>query len=78
MRDSMQNGWVSIGFLMINLTEFDWLPASLKLEAVCFMIFSSTYSDQLSKALSALPPEMHGYKQTHTFADSVQAYLDQF
>ena len=35
-------------------------------------------ADQLSKALSALPPEMHAYKQTHTFADSVQAYLDEF
>ena len=32
---------------------------------------------QLSKALSTLPPEMHAYKQTHTFADSVQTYLDQ-
>ena len=35
-------------------------------------------ADQLSKAFSSLPPEMHTYKQTHTFADSVQAYLDQF
>ena len=35
-------------------------------------------ADQLSKALSNLPPEMHTYKQTHTFTDSVQAYLDQF
>ncbi|MZH04758.1 MAG: DUF3445 domain-containing protein [Nitrospinae bacterium] len=33
---------------------------------------------RLSQALSALPPEMHAYKQTQTFADSVQAYLDQF
>ena len=33
---------------------------------------------RLSKALSALPPEMQAYKQTNTFSDSVQEYLDQF
>ncbi|MBT5470981.1 MAG: DUF3445 domain-containing protein, partial [Nitrospina sp.] len=35
-------------------------------------------ADRISKALSALPPEMQTYKQTNTFANSVQAYLDQF
>lgn len=33
---------------------------------------------RLSKALSALPPEMQAYKQTNTFSDAVQEYLDQF
>jgi len=33
---------------------------------------------RLSKALSALPPEMQAYKQTNTFSDSVQEYLDKF
>ena len=33
---------------------------------------------RLSKALSALPPEMQAYKQTNAFSDSVQEYLDQF
>ncbi len=35
-------------------------------------------ASRLSKALSALPPEMQAYKQTDTFADSVQTYLEQF
>ena len=33
---------------------------------------------RLAKALSTLPPEMQAYKQTDTFADSVQNYLNQF
>jgi dimethylamine monooxygenase subunit A len=33
---------------------------------------------RIAKALSALPPEMQTYKQTDTFADSVQDYLNQF
>ena len=35
-------------------------------------------AEKLSKAFSSLPPEMHTYKQTDAFADSVQAYLDEF
>ena len=35
-------------------------------------------ASRLSKALSALPPEMQAYKQTDMFADSAQAYLDKF
>ena len=34
--------------------------------------------NRLSKALSALPPEMHAYKQTNFFADSAQKYLNKF
>ena len=33
---------------------------------------------RLNKALSALPPEMQAYKQTSTFSNSVNEYLDQF
>jgi hypothetical protein len=33
---------------------------------------------KLSKALSALPPEMQAYKQTDMFADSAQAYLNKY
>jgi dimethylamine monooxygenase subunit A len=35
-------------------------------------------ADRLSKALLALPPEMHEYKETSSFADSTQAYLNMF
>jgi len=35
-------------------------------------------ASRLSKALSALPPEMQSYKQTDVFADSAQAYLNKF
>ena len=35
-------------------------------------------ASRLSKALSALPPEMQAYKQTDVFADSAQAYLNKF
>jgi hypothetical protein len=35
-------------------------------------------ANRIAKALSALPPEMQAYKQTDTFADSVQDYLNQF
>ena len=35
-------------------------------------------ANRIAKALSALPPEMQTYKQTDTFADSVQDYLNQF
>lgn len=35
-------------------------------------------SNKLAKALSALPPKMHTYKQTDIFLDSVLAYLNQF
>ena len=35
-------------------------------------------ASRIAKALSALPPEMQTYKQTDTFADSVQDYLNQF
>jgi dimethylamine monooxygenase subunit A len=34
--------------------------------------------NRIARALSALPPEMQTYKQTDTFADSVQNYLNQF
>jgi dimethylamine monooxygenase subunit A len=34
--------------------------------------------NRLSKALSALPSEMHAYKQTNFFADSAQEYLNKF
>jgi hypothetical protein len=33
---------------------------------------------RLNKALSVLPLEMQAYKQSNTFSDSVQKYLDQF
>jgi dimethylamine monooxygenase subunit A len=33
---------------------------------------------RLSKAISALPPEMQAYKQTDAFANSAQAYLNNF
>jgi dimethylamine monooxygenase subunit A len=33
---------------------------------------------RLNKALSILPPEMQGYKQTNNFSESVQEYLDNF
>ncbi len=33
---------------------------------------------RLSKALGALPSEMHAYKQTNFFADSAQEYLNKF
>ncbi len=35
-------------------------------------------AQRLSKALSALPPEMQEYKQTNVFADSAQTYLNKF
>ena len=35
-------------------------------------------ADRLAKALLALPPQMHAYKRTDMFADSAQAYLNQF
>ena len=35
-------------------------------------------ANRIAKALSALPPEMQAYKQTDTFADSVQDYLNKF
>ena len=35
-------------------------------------------ANRIAQALSALPPEMQTYKQTDTFADSVQDYLNQF
>lgn len=35
-------------------------------------------AERLSQSLSALPSEMHEYKQTDVFADSVQTYLNQF
>jgi len=35
-------------------------------------------ASRLSKALSALPPKMQAYKRTDLFADSAQAYLNQF
>ena len=35
-------------------------------------------ANRMAKALSALPSEMQTYKQTDTFADSVQDYLNQF
>ena len=35
-------------------------------------------AQRLSEALSALPPEMHKYKQTNVFADSAQTYLNKF
>ncbi len=35
-------------------------------------------AEKLKKALSALPPEMQAYKQTDTFANSVQTYLGSF
>jgi dimethylamine monooxygenase subunit A len=35
-------------------------------------------AQRLSKALSALPPEMQEYKQTNVFADSAQTYLNNF
>ncbi len=35
-------------------------------------------ANRIAKALSALPPEMQTYKQTDTFADTVQDYLNQF
>ncbi len=35
-------------------------------------------ANRIAQALLALPPEMQTYKQTDTFADSVQNYLNQF
>ena len=35
-------------------------------------------ANRLSKALLALPSEMHAYKQTNSFADSAQEYLNKF
>ena len=34
--------------------------------------------NRLTRALSALPPEMQTYKQTNFFADSVKNYLNKF
>ena len=35
-------------------------------------------ANRIAKAISALPPEMQTYKQTDTFADSVQNFLNKF
>ena len=50
----------------------------IHLRQLKFVVNFEGVAKRLSKALSALPPKMQAYKRTDMFADSAQAYLNQF
>ena len=50
----------------------------IHLRQLKFVVNFEGVARQLSRALSALPPKMQAYKRTDMFADSAQAYLNQF